>query len=59
MLGVPGLGLIKKTGYPETVRGFPQSKTNAELPLQIKPYRFFTGPTQFIFSLPIMPNSLT
>jgi hypothetical protein len=60
MLGVPGVGLGKKTGYPETIRGFPQSKTNSELPFQIKPHRFFIRPIQFIiFSLPIMPNSRT
>jgi hypothetical protein len=56
---VPGLGLGKKTGYPETISGFHQSKTNAWLPPQITPHRFFTRPIQFSISLPIMPNSLT
>jgi len=48
MLGVPGLGLGKKTRYLEAISGFPQSKTNAGLPPQITPRRFFTRPIQFI-----------
>ena len=48
MLGVPGLGLGKKTGYPETISVFPQSKTNAGPPPQITPRHFFTRPIQFV-----------
>jgi hypothetical protein len=48
MLGVPSLGLGKTTGYPETISGFPQAKTNDGLPPQITPHHFFTRPIQFI-----------
>jgi hypothetical protein len=48
MLGVPGLGLAKDTGYPETISGIPLSKTYAGLLPQITPHRFFPRPIQFI-----------
>jgi len=57
MLGVPGLGLDKKTGYLEAISGFPQFKTNAGLRPQITPRRFFTRPIQFIIQHQLSNNA--
>jgi hypothetical protein len=61
MLGVPGLGFGKKTGYPETISGFPQSN-------QMRGYHFKSrhiasshapSNSSFGISFPIMPHNLT